>query len=104
VALRLLGKPFSGGGTSAATPIWAALVSRLSTTLGRPLGWLSPAFYAIGSKAFRDISRGNNDLNARGRRWRYYRAGIGWDACTGLGAPDGVALLDALKKGPGTAY
>jgi hypothetical protein len=28
-----------------------------------------------------------------------YRAGTGWDACTGLGSPDGTKLLDGLRKG-----
>ena len=27
-----------------------------------------------------------------------FKAGKGWDACTGLGSPNGQALLDALAK------
>jgi kumamolisin len=45
--------------------------------------------YQIGESAFRDITQGNNGA---------YQAGPGWDACTGLGSPNGQALLDALTK------
>jgi kumamolisin len=37
---------------------------------------------------FRDITSGNNGS---------YTAGPGWDACSGLGSPDGTALLARLK-------
>jgi kumamolisin len=37
---------------------------------------------------FNDIITGNNGA---------YSAGPGWDACTGLGSPDGTALLARLK-------
>jgi len=30
-----------------------------------------------------------------------YEAGPGWDPCTGLGTPDGTALLAALDPGSG---
>jgi kumamolisin len=102
VAMSLLGRPFAGGGTSAATPIWAALIARLGAQLGRPLGWLTPAFYALASRdAFRDIRTGHNDMDPETGRRLHYRAGPGWDPCTGLGAPDGMALLEALRAGPG---
>ena len=35
---------------------------------------------------------GNNDVEGIGK----YKAGKGWDACTGLGTPDGKKLLAAL--------
>jgi kumamolisin len=37
---------------------------------------------------FRDITTGNNGA---------YTAGPGWDACSGLGSPDGTALLTRLR-------
>lgn len=80
------------GGTSAVAPLWAALVCRLTQALGRPLGLLQPALYA-GVQAgqtppgFRPITSGNNGA---------YTAGPGWNACTGLGTPDGTALLEHL--------
>jgi len=81
------------GGTSAVAPLWAGLAARLAQSLGRPLGLLQPALYA-GARAsqptpgLRDITQGNNGA---------YPAGPGWDACTGLGVPDGTALLDVLR-------
>jgi len=31
-----------------------------------------------------------------------YSAGPGWDACTGLGSPNGTALLSQLSSSTGT--
>jgi kumamolisin len=81
------------GGTSAVAPLWAALTARLVQALGRPLGLLQPALYAgvaagAAQPGFRDVTVGTN-----GR----YEAGPGWDACTGLGVPDGEALLTVLR-------
>ncbi len=78
------------GGTSAVAPLWAALICRLAQALGRPLGLLQPALYAI-TDGLRDITSGDNGA---------YRAGPGWDPCTGLGSPDGTALLTALRGAP----
>ncbi|MEJ1230682.1 MAG: S53 family peptidase [Galbitalea sp.] len=76
------------GGTSAVAPLWAALVARLAQGLGSPLGLLQPRLYGLGD-GFHDITRGDNGG---------YSAAKGWDPCTGLGTPDGAALLDALKN------
>ncbi len=76
------------GGTSAVAPLWAALVARLAQATGSPLGLVNPALYAAGS-GFRDVVTGDNGS---------FSARHGWDACTGLGVPDGTALLAALKK------
>ncbi len=83
------------GGTSAVAPLWAALVCRLSQGMGRRLGLLQPALYAhagvsVTPAGFRDVTTGSNGA---------YTAGPGWDPCTGLGAPDGQALLTALHTG-----
>jgi kumamolisin len=93
--VRVDGTDMVFGGTSAVAPLWAALVCRLSEALGRPLGLLQPALYAgvqAGHTApgFRDITTGGNGA---------YRATAGWDACTGLGVPEGTALLDRLRAG-----
>lgn len=81
------------GGTSAVAPLWAGLIARLAQSLGRTLGLMQRALYAgatAGQAApgFRDITEGNNGA---------YSAGPGWDACTGLGVPDGTALLGVLR-------
>ena len=44
---------------------------------------------------FRDITVGNNDIT--GDLHGMYKAGPGWDACSGLGSPDGTALLTRLQ-------
>lgn len=78
------------GGTSAVAPLWAGLLARINQRLGKPVGYLNPLLYeASSSETFHDITAGNNDG---------YSAGPGWDACTGLGTPDGSALLSALKS------
>ncbi|CAL8976417.1 Pseudomonalisin [Cellulomonas sp. T2.31MG-18] len=81
------------GGTSAVAPLWAALVCRLAEGLGRLPGPLGRKLYT-GARAgaptggLRDITSGTNGA---------YSAGPGWDPCTGLGVPDGQALLDRLR-------
>ncbi len=81
------------GGTSAVAPLWAALIARLAQAAGRSFGLLAAELYryaAPGQPAagFRDVTAGDNGA---------YSAGPGWDACTGLGSPDGVALLQLLR-------
>jgi kumamolisin len=80
------------GGTSAVAPLWAALVAILNQKLGAPAGFLNAKLYPLGEKPFRDITSGNNDDSNLG----YYSAKTGWDPCTGLGSPNGAALLNAL--------
>ena len=97
--IRVGGVETVGGGTSAATPLWAALVALLCEELGHPLGWLNPVVYRPGLRGgFRDVTRGDNDV---GGGVPSFRAGPGWDAVSGLGAPDGEALLAALRPGGG---
>ena len=81
------------GGTSAVAPLWAALVSRFAEATGQRFGLIQPALYAgvtpgADVAGFRDITSGNNGA---------YAAGPGWDACSGLGSPDGTVLLTRLK-------
>ncbi len=74
------------GGTSAVAPLWAGLIARVNSELGRPAGFIHPLLYARPS-AFHDIVSGSNGA---------YAAAPGWDACTGLGSPDGMLVRDAL--------
>jgi subtilase family serine protease len=93
-------------GTSCAAPLWAgfcALVNQQSVALsGKPVGFLNPALYAIGTNAsysscFHDITTGNNiGTNTAG----LYYATSGYDLCTGLGTPAGIALINALAGPP----
>jgi kumamolisin len=81
------------GGTSAVAPLWAALIARLAQATGQRFGLIQPALYdgidpGTGVPGFNDIVFGNNGA---------YNAGPGWDACTGLGSPNGPALLGRLE-------
>jgi kumamolisin len=83
------------GGTSAAAPAWAALVARMNQGIGAHAGFLNPLLYTAGvSAALHDVTVGDN-----GR----YQARVGWDACTGLGTPDGTKLMTALQQAPHAA-
>jgi kumamolisin len=84
--VRVDGKDLVFGGTSAVAPLWAALVARINAKTGKHAGFINPTLYASG--VLRDITQGNNGA---------YSAGPGWDACTGLGSPDGAKVLAALQ-------
>jgi kumamolisin len=76
------------GGTSAVAPLWAGLLALINESLGANVGYVNPLLYGTKAEStFHDITAGNNGT---------YSAGKGWDACTGLGTPDGTALLAAL--------
>jgi kumamolisin len=51
------------------------------------VGFLNPKLYGA-KTAGHDITEGNNGS---------FKATAGWDACTGLGSPDGVKVAAALK-------
>jgi kumamolisin len=77
------------GGTSAVAPLWAGLAALLNQQLGHSIGFVNPKLYAIPAASFRDIVTGNNGA---------WKAGPNWDACTGLGSPNGVSLASALAS------
>jgi kumamolisin len=76
------------GGTSAVAPLWAGLIARINQMVGKPVGFLNPTLYAQAAGAFHDITSGNNGA---------YKAGPGWDACTGLGSPNGASIEQTLS-------
>jgi kumamolisin len=77
------------GGTSAATPLWASLIARLNEGLNARCGFINPVLYTkLAHGVLNDITSGNNGA---------YAAKVGWDACTGLGTPNGANLLSALS-------
>lgn len=96
-----------GGGTSAASPLWAgymALINERAALAGKqPLGFLNPSLYALGksssyTKYFHDITFGNNltPWNTQPNNANQYIAKPGYDLCTGWGTPTGIALINAL--------
>ena len=86
--LVIQGGTHSAGGTSCASPMWAALIALLTAKRGRPLPFLPPQLYALRDQ-FTDIVTGNNGA---------YNAGPGYDLVTGLGVPnaDLISALEAL--------
>jgi subtilase family serine protease len=107
---------FSGGvlypaqGTSAATPLWAAVIALADQDAGRHLGFVNPAIYAIARspayhQAFRDVVTGDNSVFWPTRLFTGYQAGPGWDPVTGWGSPNAQVLVPLLahKTHPGGA-
>jgi kumamolisin len=86
------------GGTSAVAPLWAALIALINQQTGTPVGFVNPALYGL-KNSFNDISAGNNDDSNLG----YYSAQSGWDPCTGLGSPNGAAILAGLSSSTATS-
>ena len=66
------------GGTSAVSPLWAALTAIVNQKNSSSLGFLQPKLYSSTSNILRDITVGNNGK---------YTAQVGYDLCTGLGSP-----------------
>jgi kumamolisin len=89
--------PQAVGGTSAVAPLYAGLIARINANLGTPVGFINPMLYKMGAGTYRDITTppgpGNNSLEGV----TGYPVGPGWDACTGLGSVNGVALENGLK-------
>lgn len=95
------------GGTSASTPLWAAIVTLLNdyeALKGRgPLGFINPWLYNLPKGALHDITTGGNHVGrcdrSRGCKLKEkigYDVARGWDPVTGLGSPVFAALTDAL--------
>ncbi|MDB5070293.1 MAG: hypothetical protein JWM87_1404 [Candidatus Eremiobacteraeota bacterium] len=78
------------GGTSAVAPLWAGLILRINARLRTRCGFITPLLYGAARQAeFRDVVHGDNHCHGVDG----YLAKPGWDACTGLGSPNGPALL-----------
>jgi kumamolisin len=114
--LILGGKSAPNGGTSASAPLWASLLARIAGNLptGRQVGFLTPLLYQpgpggqpLGASVTTDIVTGRNDDLAfhdtaaappeSFKPVTGYQAGVGYDAVTGWGVPNGTALQDALS-------
>ena len=86
--VRVDGQTSVIGGTSAVAPLWAGLIALNNAQNKTTAGFIQPTIYAAKAKsAFNDITAGNNGA---------FTAGPGWDACTGLGSPIGIALIKLL--------
>jgi hypothetical protein len=112
----------NNGGTSAASPLWAALTAQFDVVFqdqGLPqLGFYNDLLYTaavIAPAAFNDVTLGNNvtSFYASSATTGYYNpntgtymvptgdgytAGAGYDLASGLGSPNGVLLARALTE------
>jgi len=91
------------GGTSAAAPLWAAVIALADQYAGVDLGFVNPALYRIGRsaayhQAFHDVTTGTNTVTFPPRTIAGYRAAPGWDPVTGWGSPDAQALVPLLAR------
>ena len=92
------------GGTSAASPVWAALLADADSSSAcerTAIGFANPALYQLAAvnygRYFNDVATGNNDfLNAHGG---LYPAGSRYDMASGLGSPNAATLAPALCAG-----
>jgi subtilase family serine protease len=87
------------GGTSAAAPLWAAVIALINQDLKKkglkPVGFANPALYWMGQNSsqlqaspFHQVTEGNNLA---------YSATPGWNYCTGLGTLQAGALDSAFE-------
>ncbi len=99
------GQAQPSGGTSAACPLIAALITLINAQRvrgGKPrIGYLTPLLYQdpdggggapLGARVCTDVTSGGNATAAAGG----YSAGPGYDAVCGWGTPDGAVLAAAL--------
>jgi kumamolisin len=97
------GQSIARGGTSASTPVWAALVARLNAALpaAKRQRFLAPLLYQngpsgapVGATGCTDIASGDNASHPRPGKG--YQGQNGYDAVTGWGTPNGKMLLAVL--------
>jgi subtilase family serine protease len=80
------------GGTSAASPAWAAIIALLNQANGRPVGFITPTIYDLNHgrlmHTFHDITVGDNRFAEGSFGEDGFSASPGYDLTTGWGTPD----------------
>jgi len=89
----IAGKLYSVSGTSASSPVVAAMASlvnaKLSANGGTSLGFINPTLYQAGVGSFNSITSGNNKCTASTTCCAQgFTATAGWDPVTGWGSVD----------------
>jgi hypothetical protein len=101
------------GGTSGASPTWAALIAQadldVSCRADGPVGFVNPTLYSLPASAFHDVTSGSNYIESTGvTPAGSYTAAAGYDLTTGLGTPHARSIIPALCKAapqsPGTTF
>jgi kumamolisin len=88
------GAEIVASGTSAVAPLWGAFIALLNAERGQTLGFVNDRLYQM-PKLLKPIVSGNN-IDAESGLGYTAGPGPGWNACTGLGSPDGAAIIAAL--------
>jgi subtilase family serine protease len=95
------------GGTSLACPIIAGIQALASTGAATPIGFANPLLYSLPAGAFRDVKPTRDPIAVASPagaslttfdRDSSLATGLGYDDVTGLGTPDGAALLAAERR------
>jgi subtilase family serine protease len=100
------------GGTSGAAPTWAALVAQADTNsscvANGPAGFINQALYTAATSNYAGTFA---DVTASGADSTAMPAATGYDLATGLGEPNGSAVVNAIcnslpvaATGPGTYH
>jgi subtilase family serine protease len=90
------------GGTSAASPLWAALMALVNadSACKAPIGFANAALYKVAATSYKttftDITSGDNDYTPSGYTGGLYPAGTAYDMASGLGSPKAGPLAAAL--------
>ena len=79
--VRVDGQDFVIGGTSAVAPLMAAFIALTNQKKKKSVGFINPQLYSSPNLC-RDITMGDNITTAGNKG---FKAGVGWDACTGWG-------------------
>jgi pseudomonalisin len=93
-AVIVNGKQLAIGGTSASSPSWLGIWTRLQSSHNGGLGFANTTLYSLPAAVFHDITEGFQGL---------FLATPGWDYTTGRGTPDITALIAALGGAPAAA-
>ncbi|KAF2999996.1 hypothetical protein E8E14_000857 [Neopestalotiopsis sp. 37M] len=99
IAVYVQGRLGTEGGTSASSPIFAALVTRINEerlAAGKsPVGFVNPTLYE-NPDVLNDIVTGNNP----GCGTKGFSCAKGWDPVTGLGTPNYPKMLELFMSLP----
>lgn len=97
----------TGNGTSASAPFWAGFMALLNSNAGINIGFANPTLYTLGAGAFNPINPlwadpaypqlATAPLNNSNCGIPGYPTHAGWDAVTGLGSPNGMAILSGFE-------
>jgi hypothetical protein len=100
-AIRFNGNWTVAGGTSAASPLWGAMIAVIDQGLFAPAGLMNPTLYGAGACAvspFNDVTVGSNAL--LGVSDGLYPATANYDVATGWGSPIATTLSAYLFSPP----